>query len=153
LQRGERRKWLEERMRECDEADAEAAESKLTRNMDGSKDVEAVGQEELAVGLGMAEKSSRYSHAHQQHQHQHQHDPLNLLAWDDTIRQAGGWVVLEVAGACGVLGALAVWAVRSWTVWKGMSVGMAGGGMGGVGGAGVDMRSGGGGLGWGFWAE
>ncbi len=137
-------------MRECDEADAEAAESKLNRGMDGSKDVEAVGREERGVYLGIAEKGLQH-HQHAHHQHQHQHDPLNLLAWDDTIRQAGGWVVLEVAGACGVLGALAVWAVRSWTVWKGM--GMSGGvGMGGVGVAGVDMRSGGG-LGWGFWAE
>lgn len=67
-------------------------------------------------------------------------DPLGLLALDERLRSGAGIVVLEVAGACGLIGALAVWAIRSWAVWKAQVVGSAGVGV--VGGEGA---------GWGSW--
>lgn len=44
-------------------------------------------------------------------------DPLGLVRWSEMVRRRG-WVVLEVVGGCGVLGAVAMWVVRGWE-WEG----------------------------------
>lgn len=40
-------------------------------------------------------------------------DPLGLVRWSELLRRRG-WVVLEVVGGFGVLGAVAMWAARGW---------------------------------------
>jgi len=43
-------------------------------------------------------------------------DPLGLVRWSEMVRR--GWVVLEVVGGFGVLGAVAMWVARGWE-WEG----------------------------------
>lgn len=40
-------------------------------------------------------------------------DPLGLLAWNERM-QRRAWLAVQVVGGCGVVGALAIWAVRHW---------------------------------------
>ena len=40
-------------------------------------------------------------------------DPLGLVRWSEGVRRRG-WVVAQVVGAFGALGAVAVWVVKSW---------------------------------------
>ena len=40
-------------------------------------------------------------------------DPLGLVRWSEAVRRKG-WVVAQVVGAFGALGAVAVWVVKSW---------------------------------------
>jgi hypothetical protein len=44
-------------------------------------------------------------------------DPLGLVRWSEMVRRRG-WVVLEVVGGFGVLGAVAMWVARGWE-WEG----------------------------------
>lgn len=142
LQRDERRRWLMERVKECDEADADAAAaaqlptastshhsgntSDSEEKMENSRQSRKTRSKGLMIGREGFGCTS---------------DPLGLLDWEEKMRGHAGWVVVEVAGACGVLGALTVWAVRSWVAWKG-SAGL------GISGAGM---SGHGHEGWGSW--
>lgn len=41
-------------------------------------------------------------------------DPLGVLAFGQTFRR-GGFVLLQVVGGCGLLGAVAYWVMRNWT--------------------------------------
>lgn len=40
-------------------------------------------------------------------------DPLGLLGWNEVMRRRG-WIAFQVAGGFGVLGAMAVWIIRTW---------------------------------------
>lgn len=90
---GERAIWLTQRLGECVEDGSLAAVrgpekdtvSMRTGPMDGS----------ISSGLVNAR------------------DPLGLLRWTEAVRRKG-WVALQVVGGFGVLGAIAVWMVRSW---------------------------------------
>jgi hypothetical protein len=108
MQREERKKWLEERMAELKESELENTGSSTPCSLDDG----LVFDENSARRGTSRRKGDGYSLARSPR------DPLGLLAWDEKMRETGGWVVVEVAGACGVLGALAVWVVRSWAVWK-----------------------------------
>jgi len=114
LQRDERRRWLMERVKECDEADADARGVPTfdsANSSDGDEEKMAVqGERRTRRSRGFMMSTEGFGSAR---------DPLGLLGWEEKMRGSAGWVFVEVAGACGVLGALAVWAVRSWVAWKG----------------------------------
>lgn len=40
-------------------------------------------------------------------------DPLGLLRWNEAMRRRG-WIAFQVVGSFGILGAVAVWVVRTW---------------------------------------
>lgn len=40
-------------------------------------------------------------------------DPLGLLRWNEAVRRRG-WIALQIAGSFGILGAVAVWATKTW---------------------------------------
>ena len=40
-------------------------------------------------------------------------DPLGLLRWNELMKQKG-WIAFQVVGSVGILGAMAVWAWRTW---------------------------------------
>ena len=40
-------------------------------------------------------------------------DPLGLLKWNETVKRKG-WVVFQVVGISSIMGALAMWAARTW---------------------------------------
>ena len=42
-------------------------------------------------------------------------DPLGLLQWNEMLRRRG-WLALQVAGGFGILGAVAVWVTKTWSV-------------------------------------
>jgi len=105
-----------ERVKECDEADADARDNSTSTST--SSVYSSDSEEKMEMQSGSRTRKSRgllmgaegFGSAR---------DPLGLLGWEERMRGSAGWVVVEVAGACGVLGALAVWAVRSWIAWKG----------------------------------
>ena len=39
-------------------------------------------------------------------------DPLGLLGWNEAVRRRG-WIVVQIVGGFGVLGAMAVWMIRN----------------------------------------
>lgn len=113
LQRDERRRWLMERVKECDEADADArgvSTFNSANSSDGEERMELQGERRTRKSRGFMMSTEGFGSAR---------DPLGLLGWEEKMRGSAGLVVVQVAGACGVLGALAVWAVRSWVAWKG----------------------------------
>jgi len=40
-------------------------------------------------------------------------DPLGLLRWNEAMRRRG-WIAFQVVGSFGIIGAMAVWAARTW---------------------------------------
>ena len=40
-------------------------------------------------------------------------DPLGLVRWNEAMRRRG-WIAFQIAGSFGVIGAVAVWAARTW---------------------------------------
>lgn len=44
-------------------------------------------------------------------------DPLGLLSLNEEVRRRG-WVAVRILGGCGILGGLAFWIVRTWTVFE-----------------------------------
>lgn len=90
LARGERALWLTQRLGEC------VNERSL---------VPAVPEKGLASwsGAGKARGGGTLDTG----------DPLGLVRWSEGLRRRG-WVVAQVVGAFGALGAVAVWVVKSW---------------------------------------
>ena len=42
-------------------------------------------------------------------------DPLGLLGWHEALKRHG-WIAFQVAGSFGILGAIAVWAAKTWEI-------------------------------------
>lgn len=94
LAQGERTLWLHEKS--IENQDRDQSESGLIKRSDRKHRRQKSG---AAYQYGLMDTD----------------DPLGLLQLSLSIRQRG-WIALQVAGGFGVLGAVAVWIVRTWTV-------------------------------------
>lgn len=92
LARGERAVWLTQRLGEC------VNEGSL---LPAAASASAMDQGRRGNGKNDVDSS----------------DPLGLVRWSEMLRRRG-WVVLEVVGGFGVLGAVAMWVARGWE-WEG----------------------------------
>lgn len=93
VSRGERALWLTQRLGEC------VDDGSLVPVRGLEKDMHTTRTEPV-------ERSASYGLLNAR-------DPLGLLGWNETMRQRG-WVAFQVAGGFGVLGAMAVWIIRTW---------------------------------------
>ena len=92
VSRGERALWLTQRLGECVDDGSLVPVRGLQRDVSSMR---AEPGEKSAYGLLNAR------------------DPLGLLGWDEVMRRRG-WIAFQVAGGFGVLGAMAVWMIRTW---------------------------------------
>ena len=94
LARGERANWLSQKLSE-------------------------ISKDEVSDKPGVAKLDGRYHHR-QRSGMAYQYglistdDPLGLLRWNEFMAQKG-WIVLQVAGGFGVLGAVAIWVAKAWS--------------------------------------
>lgn len=109
LHASERAGWLHERLDECESS---SSAGQLIRRDDGSG-----GRRGKRASMAAWPKVLD------------RRDPLGLLEWDDRLRQRAV-VLAKVLGGAGIVGAVAVWVLRTW------SAGF-GGGAGGLGGWGL----------------
>lgn len=93
ISRGERALWLTQRLGECVE-DGSLAPVRGTE-----KDAISMRTEPIDSSISTGLVNAR--------------DPLGLLSWNEAVRRRG-WIAVQVVGGFGVLGAMAVWMVRSW---------------------------------------
>lgn len=101
----ERAAWLNERLNEIPKDDS-LQDQKSTSNVDRRQ----------RLGSGLIDHQTL----------RNLNDPLGILQCNDLITERG-WLVMQVAGGFGLLGALAMWIVKSasmeyewnWTWWKG----------------------------------
>ena len=96
LSRGERVDWLNEKMEEVALERAFTKDSALIRRPECRLHRRRSG---MAYQYGLMDVD----------------DPLGLLQWNELMRQRG-WVALQVAGGFGILGAVAVWIARTWSL-------------------------------------
>ncbi|KAL2357254.1 hypothetical protein BJ546DRAFT_435985 [Cryomyces antarcticus] len=104
LARGQRSEWLLERVDE-EFPDGQMANMALVKRADGSiARVDATTACGRRAGGGVLDAR----------------DPLGLLHWGEGVKRTG-WGVLKFVAGSGLVGALVVWAVRSWGfgVWSG----------------------------------
>jgi len=94
LAQGERAVWLTQRLGEC------VNEGSLVPAASSSSTVE-----QLLRQRGIGKNNIDVC------------DPLGLVKWSEMVRSRG-WVVLEVVGGFGLLGAVAMWVARGWE-WEG----------------------------------
>lgn len=93
ISRGERAIWLTQRLGECVD--------------DGSLvPVRGPEKDTISMRTGPMESSLPAGLVNAR-------DPLGLLGWNEAVRRRG-WIAVQVVGGFGVLGAMAVWMVRSW---------------------------------------
>lgn len=99
----QRTAWLRERLSECvtDATDRSLVSSSQAVAMEAKSSREAYAGFSSRRGLG------------------HLEDPLGLMRWNEAMRQRG-WIVLQVVGGFGVLGAVAVWVIRNWGITMGL---------------------------------
>ena len=88
-----------------------------------SQKLDEVSREKVSFGVGTAKRPGgqyrvRSSGMMYRHDSFNANDPLGLLRWNEIINQKG-WVVLQVAGGFGVLGAVVVWMAKSWSLGDG----------------------------------
>ena len=102
MARGEQAAWLNERLDDTDSLDPLAKDSALIKKPDRRYHPRAPAP---AYQYGLADAD----------------DPLGLLRWNEIMRQRG-WLALQVAGGFGILGAVVVWAARTWSA-NGSSLG------------------------------
>ena len=93
ISRGERAIWLTQRLGEC------VDDGSLVPVRDPAKDTISMRIERMDGSVSTGLVNAR--------------DPLGLLGWNEAIRRRG-WIAVQVVGGFGVLGAMAVWMVRSW---------------------------------------
>lgn len=93
ISRGERALWLTQRLGECVE------DGSLAPVRGIEKDAISMRTEPMNSSISTGLVNAR--------------DPLGLLSWNEAVRRRG-WIAVQVVGGFGVLGAMAVWMVRSW---------------------------------------
>lgn len=101
ISRGERAIWLTEKLGECvndgslvpDQACALAAPSRKGTTETKSSPVYTPGR------YGLLDAG----------------DPLGLLKWNEAMKRRG-WIAFQLVGSFGILGAMAVWAARTWGI-------------------------------------
>lgn len=93
ISRGERAVWLTQRLGEC------VDDGSLVPIRRYDKDSMSMRMEQRDTTISSGLLNTR--------------DPLGLLRWSETMRRRG-WVAFQVVGGVGVLGAMAVWMIRSW---------------------------------------
>ena len=95
----ERTMWLTEKLGECvgEKADLPEADSVLT----------------LRNKKAASSKNSAIIYAANSHGLLDAGDPLGLLRWNEAMKRRG-WVVFQVVGISSIMGALAMWAARTW---------------------------------------
>ena len=96
LAKGDRASWLYEKLEEVTQ---EESSSYKSASVKGSRRMYRPRRLGLTYQSGLVDGD----------------DPLGLLHWNDFIKHRG-WVALQVAGSFGILGAVAVWVVRSWSI-------------------------------------
>ena len=96
LAKGDRANWLHEKLEEVAEEDSSSHISTSIKDP---------GRRHYRRQSGLPYQSSFVD----------RDDPLGLLQWNDFIKERG-WVALQVAGSFGILGAVAVWVARSWSI-------------------------------------
>ena len=100
IARGKRTMWLTEKLGECvgekgDLVDSDAASALTLRNRRASADKKSMMYAANRNGLLDAG------------------DPLGLLRWNEAMRRRG-WIFFQVVGISSIMGAMAVWAARTW---------------------------------------
>lgn len=109
LARGDRAKWLVERMGD------EVEEGRLVSVAVGAAEKgEGGGRAEWALVKRGARMPERARWALRPGELDVR-DPLGLAGWEDGVRR-GGWVLVRVLGGCGVVGAVVLAVVRVWGV-------------------------------------
>lgn len=92
VSRGERAIWLTQRLGEC------VDDGSLVPVRGPEKDTISVRTEPMDRSTSTGLVNAR--------------DPLGLLGWNEAVRRRG-WIVVQIVGGFGVLGAMAVWMVRN----------------------------------------
>lgn len=95
ISRGERAVWLTQRLREC--VDDGSLVPIRGLSVDGQSDKETI--------LTKSHTSATYGYVNSR-------DPIGLLKWSEALRKRG-WIAFQVVGGFGVLGAMAIWIVKS----------------------------------------
>lgn len=93
ISRGERAIWLTQRLGEC------VDDGSLVPVRGPEKDTISMRTGPMQSSLPAGLVNAR--------------DPLGLLGWNEAVRRRG-WIAVQVVGGFGVLGAMAVWMIRSW---------------------------------------
>lgn len=101
LLRGERAVWLTQRLSECVNDGSLVPASR-------SSGVEVAEKATVSRRPGVTNTFVQFSMLNTR-------DPLGLLKWDEAIRRKG-WMAFQVIGGFGVLGAMAVWLIKHYTL-------------------------------------
>lgn len=98
ISRGERAVWLTQRLREC--VDDGSLVPIRGLSVDGQSDKETILTKSQLKNI-----SATYGYMNSR-------DPIGLLKWSEALRKRG-WIAFQVVGGFGVLGAMAIWIVKS----------------------------------------